>query len=203
MYSPALHLDWIAASMRALPRLFLLLILTLIVAGCGWLKPRNSTEYQKSRAAAPLVIPEGLDSPNNSAALIIPDTSSGSNQTEVADTPPTIEIVREPIAPVSSSLAPADVYVKVAAALRGTQGIDVRSADAATRTLKVNVETTIARRTWLSRLTGRDRVVRQSAVRTVSVLPTSGGSAVTILDAKGDDDASARRLQLAIRQALR
>lgn len=189
--------------MRALPRLFLLLILTSLVAGCGWLKSRDRTDYQKSRAAAPLEIPEGLDSPNESAALTIPDTSSGSNETVVADSPPAVEVVREPIAPVSSSLAPADAYARIEVALRGADGIDVKSADAGTRTLKVNVETTIAKRTWLSRITGRDRVVRQSGLRTVGVLPAAGGSAVAVQDARGEDDAAARRLLLAIRQALR
>lgn len=189
--------------MRALPRLFLLLILSSLVAGCGWLKSRDRTDYRTSRAAAPLVIPEGLDSPIDSAALTIPDTSSGNNETEVADSPPAVEVVLEPIAPVSSSLAPDDAYAKVEAALRGTDGIDVNSADAATRTLKVNVETTIAKRTWLSRVTGRDRVVRQSEVRTVGVLPAAGGSAVAVQDARGEDDAAARRLLLAIRQGLR
>ncbi len=191
--------------MRLFRRLLALLILTTMLMSCGWMKSREREDYLDARAGKPLTIPEGLETPRDTAALTIPETSNGKNETEVSDAPPAVALNNEPIVPVASALAPDAAYAKVELALRGTSGFTVSGAQSSNRTFKVSTVVAQARSSsWWSRLTGRDRIDRKGATRTVSVLAASGGgSAVAVQDARGTDDAAARRILVAIRQALR
>lgn len=190
--------------MRRFLRLLTCLMLTVMVASCGWMKSRERNDYQDARAGKPLTIPEGLDAPRDTAALTIPETSDGKNETEVSDAPPAVAINQEAIVPVSSALAPDAAYARIETAFRGTSGFTVSDAQAGTRTLKVTTVVAHARRGWWSRLTGRERIDSKGATRTVGVLASSGGgSAIAVQDAQGSDDAAARRILTAIRQALR
>ncbi len=190
--------------MRLFLRLAALMILTVMVASCGWMKPRDRSDYREARAGRPLTIPEGLDAPRDTAALVIPEKRDGKNETDVSDAPPAVSINNQPIVPVSTSLSPDEAYAKVESALRGTSGFTVKSSNATARTLEVRTVVAKARRTWWSRLSGRDRIERSGETRSVSVLAASGGgSAVAIGDVRGKDDAAARRILTAIRQGLR
>jgi len=190
--------------MRLITRLLALMILTATVASCSWTKSRERDDYLDARAGKPLKIPEGLEAPRDTAALTIPETSNGQNETDVSDAPPAVALNSEPIVPVTSPLAPDAAFAKVEAALRGTSGFTVSNSQANARTFKVTTSVARTRRTWWSRLTGRESIDRNSASRTVSVLAASGGgSAVAVQDARGNDDAAARRILTAIRQALR
>ena len=190
--------------MRPFLRLLALMILTVMVASCGWMKPRERGDFRDARAGQPLTIPEGLDAPRDTAALTIPQTADGKNQTEVSNAPPAVAVNNEPIVPVTSALAPDAAYARVESALRATSGFSLSGAQASARTFKVTVVVAQARRSWWSRLTGRERIDRDGATRMVSVLAASGGgSAVAVQDARGNEDAAARRILTAIRQALR
>lgn len=189
---------------RLFLRLSALLLMIAMVAGCGWMKARERNDYLQAKAGRPLTIPEGMDAPQNTSALTIPETAAGTNETDVSESPPSVAMNEEPIVPMSSALSPDVVFGKVESALRATSGLSVSDVQAATRTLKVTTEVTQARRTWWSRISGREKIDRLRATRTVGVLAASGGgSAVAIQDARGNDDKVARRVLTAVRQALR
>lgn len=189
---------------RPFLRLSALLLMIAMVAGCGWMKARERNDYLQAKAGRPLTIPEGMDAPQNTAALSIPETAEGGNEIDVSESPPSVAMNKEPIVPVSSALAPDAVFTKIESALRATSGFTVSDVQATTRSLRVTTEVTQARRTWWSRVSGREKIERSRATRTVGVLAASGGgSAVTIQDARGNDDNVARRVLTAIRQALR
>ncbi len=202
-YSAGFFFAGAPATMRLSLRLPALMVLAFLVAGCGWMNAREGDDYRDARAGKTLAIPEGLDAPRDTAALTIPETSGGKNQTDVSDSPPSVALNSEPIVPVPSQLPPDEAFAKVESALRGTSGFVVIDVQPATRTLKVRTTVAQARRTWWSRLTGREKIDQVSSTRTLSVLGASGGSAVTIRDAAGDDDAASRRILAALRQALR
>ncbi len=190
--------------MQTLLRVTVWSFLLVSLAGCSWFQTRERGDYKDAKSAQPLEIPEGLDAPRDAAALTIPDTTSGTNATVVSDTPPSVTLNAEPIVPISTPLAPAEAYARVETALRGTSGFTLSDANAESRTFKVTTEVAQARRTWWSRLSGRDRTRQSVETRTVGVLGVSGGgSAVAVQDAKGNDDAAARRILTAIRQSLR
>ncbi len=189
---------------RLFLRLSALLLMITMVAGCGWMKSRERNDYLDAKSGRPLTIPEGLDSPQDTSALTIPETSGGKNETDVSEAPPSVARNEEPIVPVSSALAPDVVFTKLESALRSTSGFTVSDVQAATRTFKVTTEVAQARRTWWSRVSGREKIDRVRETRTVGVLGTiGGGSSVTIKDSRGNDDNAARRVLTAVRQAIR
>lgn len=190
--------------MRLLPRLLALTFAFSMLAACGWMKPRESEDYKEARAGRALTIPEGLDTPADASALRIPEVAAADGPGNVSESPPAVSIKLDPIVPVATTLGPDEAFEKVRTAIAGTSGMTVANAQKATRTLDVTTQVSQAKRGWWSRLTGRESVDRTRATRTVGVLSASGGgSAVAVQNARGEDDAAARRILTAIRQALR
>jgi len=190
--------------MRLLPRLLALTMAFSMLAACGWMNPRENDDYKEARAGRALTIPEGLDSPADASALKIPEVAASQGPGNSSASPPALSIKLDPIVPVSTTLTPEEAFEKVRTAIAGTSGMTVTNVQKTTRTLDVTTQVSQAKRGWWSRLTGRESVDRKGATRTVAVLSASGGgSAVAVQNARGEDDAAARRILTAIRQALR
>ena len=193
-------------------RAFLLVVALLALSACSWFKS-NPSQYQNAQETAPLEVPPGLDVPQRTAQMTVPEatgapgaapaaapTTTTSNTTAGSQKPAyngteTSLVLEDDVA---------SAFRRVGIALERSGTVTVTNRDEAGGTLTVTRQEVTQEGGWFRRLTGSDTSKSTTVTRIVRIVPDGQGARVQVEDEAGREttDENARLIIAALRERL-